>query len=99
MGNEELSIKEIISKGKEAERSKNSSLAIELYKRAIKIDKLNILAYDRLMKIFRQLKDFKKELGIIDIGIKAYEQFYKSNPRNPSKKVTEISRKLNRSFG
>ena len=99
MENENLSIKEIISKAEEAEATKNNSLAIELYNKVIKSDNLNIYAYDRLMKIFRTLKDYKKELAIINTGIKAYEQFYKTELKGRSKKVREISQKLNKSFG
>ena len=96
---EELSIKELISKAGEAEATKNNSLALGLYNKAIKKDRLNIYAYDRLMKILRQLKDYKKELAVIDKGIKAYEQLYKSKMKKRSGKISEISQKLNRSFG
>jgi hypothetical protein len=99
MEDEALSIKEILSQAAEAEATKNNSLAIGLYDKAIKKDRLNIYAYDRLMKIFRQLKDYKKELAVINKGVKAYEQFYKSKMKKRSGKVSEISQKLNRSFG
>jgi hypothetical protein len=99
MADEELSIKEIIAKAEEVEATKNNSLAIDLYKKVIKTDNLNIYAYDRLMKIFRQSKDYKKELVIINSGIKAFEQFYKPGLKTKSKKVSEISLKLNKAFG
>ena len=99
MADEELSIKEIIAKAEEAEATKNNILAIDLYKKIIKTDNLNIYVYDRLMKIFRQSKDYKKELVIINNGIKAYELFYKRGLKTKSKTVSEISQKLNKSFG
>ena len=99
MEDEELSIKDRISKAAEAEETKNIKLAIELYRRVLKSDKLNIYAYDRLMKIFRQVKDYKKELAMVDSAIKVYEQFYKSKVTTKSKKISEISQKLSRSFG
>ncbi|MEP6948689.1 MAG: hypothetical protein ABI863_05420 [Ginsengibacter sp.] len=99
MEDEELSIKDMISKAHEAEGMKDNKLAIELYRKVIKSDKLNMYAYDRIMKILRQVKDYKKELAIINSAIGAYEQFYKSEARAKSKKVSEISQKLNRSFG
>ena len=99
MADKELSIKEIISEAEEAESANDSSKAIGLYSKAIETDALNVYAYDRLMKIFRGLKDYKKELRIINSGIKAYEQFYKSKSKTRSKKVSEISQKLNKSFG
>ena len=99
MADEALPIKEIISKAEEAEATNNNNLAIELYNKVIKTDDLNIYAYDRLMKIFRQLKNYKKELAVINSGIKAYERFYKSKLKTRSNKVREISQKLNKSFG
>jgi tetratricopeptide (TPR) repeat protein len=98
MEEEALSIKDMTSRAA-AEETKNIKLAIELYRKIIKSDKLNIYAYDHLMKIFRQVKDYKKELAIINSAIKAYEQFYKSQAMTRSKKISEISQKLNRSFG
>ena len=99
MTDKELSIKEIITQAEKAEANKDNPTAIELYNKAIKTDALNVYAWDRLMKIYRKLRDYKKELAIINKGIKAYEQFYKSGLKNKSKKVSEISQKLNRSFG
>ena len=99
MEDEKLSIKDMISKASEAEGTKDIKVATELYRKVIKSDKLNMYAYDRLMKIFRQVKDYKKELAIIDSAIKVYEQLYKSKAATKSKKIGEISQKLNRSFG
>jgi hypothetical protein len=99
MTEKELSIKEILTRAEEAEKSKDNTTAVELYNRVIKTDDLNVGAYDRLMKIFRQLKEYKKELIIINKGIKAYEQLYKSEWKTRSKKVSDISQKLNKSFG
>jgi len=55
-------------------------------------------AYDRLMIVYRNLKDFKKELFTIEHGIKAYQEFYNSKT-SKSKKVIDITSKLAKSMG
>ena len=99
MTDKELSIKEIITQAEKAESTNDNPTAIELYNKVIKTDALNVYAWDRLMKIYRKLRDYKKELAIINKGIKAYEQFYHSGLKTKSKKVSEISQKLNKSLG
>ena len=91
-------VKQIIVEAKDAENSEQPETAIELYQQALKQDKLNEYAYNRLMIIYRKLKDKKKELKVIDDALKAYKQFYKSKKRT-SKSITDISNKLNKSFG
>ena len=98
MADEQLSLKEIISKAEEAESEKDNNSAIELYNKALQRDSLNIYSYGRLMKIFRALKQYKKELAIINKAIKAYENFYKKT-KTKSKTVSDLSEKLNKSFG
>lgn len=93
------SVKSTIDKAKNAELGKDLSAAAELYEEAIKEDPLNEYAYDRLMIIYRKQKEYKKELKLINAAIKAYQQFYKSHQHTGSKKIAEISKKLNRSFG
>ncbi len=50
------------------------------------------------MIMYRKLKDYKKELAVIDRGIKAFEDFYGSKV-SKSKKAAEISNKLAKSLG
>lgn len=92
-----FTIKEKIEAG-EAEEKEDISVAINNYEEAIKEDPLAEKAYDRLMILYRKEKDYKKELKLIDTGIKAFESFYKSR-KSGSRKIAEISKKLNRSFG
>jgi len=91
------SINELTVKANEAEKSAPSS-AIELYNRILKKDPLQTGAYDRLMILYRQEKNYKKELSIINTGIKTFEKFYKSKSIKPSKKISELSEKLNKAF-
>ena len=92
-----VTLKKIIEEANEAEKE-DVSLAIKDYEEAIKKDPLAEKAYDRLMILYRKEKNYKKELQLINSGIKAFESFYKSRKSN-SKKIAEISKKLNRSFG
>ena len=82
----------------EAEEKEDFATAIKGYEEAIKKNALSEKAYDRLMIIYRKEKNYKKELRIISAGIKAFESFYKSK-KSRSKKIADISQKLNRSFG
>ena len=91
------SINELTAKANEAEKSDTSS-AIELYNQILKKDPLQKHAYDRLMIIYRQEKNYKKELSVINSGIKTFEKFYKTALGKPSKKISDISEKLNKAF-
>ena len=91
-------IKDLLEKGSLAESSEDYNAAAEFYEKAIKADPLAEQAYDRLMIVYRKLKEYKHELRVIKSGIKAYEQFYKSKA-SKSKKIAEISHKLSRSVG
>ena len=92
-----VAIKKIIGEANEAEKN-NISIAIKDYEEAIKTNPLAEKAYDRLMILYRKEKDHKNELRIINTGIKCFEKFYRSR-KTSSKKIAEISKKLNRSFG
>jgi hypothetical protein len=93
-----LSIKKTIEEANEAEEKEDISLAIKDYEEAIKLNPLSEKAYDRLMILYRKEKNYKSELKLINTGIKAFENFYRSR-KSGSKKIAEISKKLNRSFG
>lgn len=92
------SIKDLTSTAMEAETAKDTSSAIDLYNAILKINPLQSYPYERLMKIYRKGKDFKKELSTIDSGIKVFEKFYKEHPSKTSGKIREISEKLNKAF-
>lgn len=81
-----------------AEEKEDVATAIKEYEEAIKKNALAEKAYDRLMIVYRKEKNYKKELRTINAGIKAFESFYKSK-KSCSKKIADISNKLNRSFG
>lgn len=93
----ETSVNELTSKAAEAEKT-DPSLAIEIYNRILEKDPLQVNAYDRLMIIYRKEKNYKKELSIINSGVKAFEQFYKKQAGKRSKKISDISNQLNKAF-
>ncbi len=93
-----VSIKKTIEDADEAAEKEDISVTIKDYEEAIKRNPLTEKAYDRLMILYRKQKDYKKELQLINSGIKAFESFYKSK-KSGSKKIADISKKLNRSFG
>jgi tetratricopeptide (TPR) repeat protein len=93
-----FSIKKTIEEADEAEEKEDIPLAIKDYESAIEANPLLEKAYDRLMILYRKEKNYKKELQLINAGIKAFESFYKSR-KSGSRKIAEISKKLNRSFG
>ena len=99
MEENKTSIKAIIAKAEEAENNKDSNDAIRLYKEVLEHDDLYIQAYDRLMKLYRQGKDYKREMTIINKGIKAYETYYSKQKTKHTKSVNELSEKLNKAFG
>lgn len=92
-----VTLKQTLKEG-EKEEKENISIAIKEYEEAIKKNTLAEKAYDRLMILYRKEKNYKKEFRIITAGIKAFESFYKSK-KSRSKKIADISQKLNRSFG
>lgn len=92
-------LKEILKQAHEAETNADVKSAISLYEEAIAVSPLNEVPYNRLMVIYRRLKQYKEELNIIKKGIKVYEEFYDSKIPNKSKTITALSNKLNKSVG
>jgi hypothetical protein len=91
------SITELTSRAAEAEKT-DPALAADLYQQVLKKDPLQTHAYDRLMILYRKEKNYKKELSVIDSGIKTFERFYKEQLGKPSRKISEISKQLNKAF-
>jgi|GEM_PF-5196490 len=68
------------------------------YQNILKNHPHNQKAYDRLMILYRQQKDHKKELQIINTAIKIFEKLY-TPVKNKGRKVNTISNQLNRALG
>lgn len=73
--------------------------AIALYRQSMKNSPSNALPYNRLMIIFRKEKEYKKELAVINAGIKAFQNLYYSSKHAGNKKITQLSKAILRSTG
>ena len=91
-------VKDMLNTARQAESTGDNESAIKEYEKILKSDPLNEFAYDRLMILFRKMKEVKKELNTINSAIKAYEQFYKSRS-SKSRRIIDISSKLSRAVG
>ncbi|MDQ6763575.1 MAG: hypothetical protein M3015_13225 [Bacteroidota bacterium] len=95
----EDSLESILQQASEFEKKEEDNKAIELYQDITKRDNLNINAYNKLMKLFRKSKEYKKELNVINTAIKSYEAYYKKHRPKHSQTVDDLSSKLNKSLG
>lgn len=92
---------EIVGQAKEAEADEPAK-AIKLYRQAIKMEPHEALPYDRLMILYRRKKDYESELELVNKGIQAFEDFYKSRAeklvsKHPS--AGRLSSQLARALG
>lgn len=101
----ELYIKEpekTMAKAMDAEAEGNLEKAAKLYELAIKEDTSNEFPFDRLMIIYRKLKQFKNELRIISKGVRLFEERYKKQGRKTrakQQKLTMLSNAFMKSAG
>lgn len=94
-----LSKHELLEKAREAEERAEWEEAADAYRKVIKEDKLNELAYNRLFIMYRKLQEYGKERDAITAGIEAFEKFYASHKPKKSDKISAISKKLNKTLG
>jgi len=80
---------DLLGRAKEFEKEGRLDDAATLYQNIIKKSPTKEHAYNRLMIIHRKKGEYKKEKEILDAGIKAFEQFFKSVTRIPAKKSIE----------
>jgi tetratricopeptide (TPR) repeat protein len=81
------------------QEKEDPAAAVKTYEAILKKDDLNINAYNRLMIVYRKLKEYKKEATLIRKAITAYEAFYKKHQPSHSKKVISLSKALAKSTG
>ena len=90
----------LIERAKELEINGELEQAAALYEKVIKADPHRETAYNRLMIIPRKQKEYKKELALINKGIKTFTDFYAPGLKKSfNKKVEQISRALLKSTG
>lgn len=89
-----------LTRAKELERSGELDKAAIAFEKVIRRTPLNQYAYDRLMIIYRNNKEYKKEKATIVAGIKAFEQFYKKNSKlTITPKIAALSKAILRASG
>ena len=81
------------------EREGEFDEAVKAYHRFLSTHPYNIEVYDKLMRLHRDLKQYKEELAIIDKAIRNLEKHYKERKSSYSQKVTSISKALLKATG
>jgi tetratricopeptide (TPR) repeat protein len=67
---------ELIRQASEAEAGGELEKAAELYEKAVRQKPFEEKPYARLMKIYRQFRDYDKELKVIDRGLQVFQEHY-----------------------
>ncbi|MET0393458.1 MAG: hypothetical protein ABW019_09975 [Chitinophagaceae bacterium] len=96
---EPITVHDWLARAKEAETAGDAEAAARAYEKVIRLDRLHEFAYNRLMIIYRKLKEYQKELKVIDAGIAAYQTFFASHKKKKSKKITDLSLRLSKAAG
>ena len=73
--------------------------AVTIYQRLLKKDSSNPRIYDRLMILYRKLKEPEKELQIIQKALKAFESLYSRKSVAPTRKISALSTALLKATG
>ena len=75
--------------------------AAKYYEAVIKDERPDELPYNRLMILYRKLKQYKDELRVINKGIKIFEDFYKKSSAKggKGKKLTDLSEAFMKTSG
>jgi tetratricopeptide (TPR) repeat protein len=92
-------LKDLLAKGREAEDEDDFMSAAKYYQKVVMKDRVNEQGYDRLMAVYRKLKDYKKELAIIEKAIVAFQKLYEPKTTARLKKVAALSMKMAKSVG
>jgi tetratricopeptide (TPR) repeat protein len=83
---------ELIKEGLLAEREGLFNDAISLYEEAIKQNPIEDKPYNRLMTLYRQEKEYEKELKVINKALKLYQDFYDHRPERIVGKNSKAAR-------
>ncbi len=83
-----------IKDARDLERKGEIKAAAELYVKLHQLSPKNLNVVQRLIIIYRKLKDEKKEIRYIDMAIKIHEAFYAA-PKKADKQIISLSKKLN----
>jgi tetratricopeptide (TPR) repeat protein len=92
-------IKELLERARSHEAQGEYDRAIKIYTGIIKKKPLNEMAYNRLMILYRKLKDYQKEITIIDQAIDSFESEANGVKKLPADKVGKLSLSLGKLTG
>ena len=73
----------------------NLTEAAKLYEKLIKANPTAEFSYNRLMMIYRKLKNYKNELRLINEGIRVFQELYTPSKVGKHKNIIKISKQLN----
>lgn len=93
---------ELLKEARSQELEGKISDAIKIYSLVISKDPLQAMAYNRLMILYRKLKEYRKELAIIKQAIGAYEKDIKDDQltwKKANSKSARLSLSLAKSMG
>jgi hypothetical protein len=93
---------ELMAEAKEAEENDELEKAAKNYERAIKIEPHEELPYNRLMIVYRKLREYEDELKTIKKGIAAFEEWYQKKSERlfeKNRSVARLSNALAKSLG
>jgi len=99
---EKPSYKALMEQAAEAEKNGDNDSAVELYQQAMKQSPSSEAPYQRLMILYRKAKEYKKELAVINNGIRSFkQQFQHKHKQSPliSTKAARVSKTLAKSLG
>ncbi|WP_312192018.1 hypothetical protein [Sphingobacterium sp.] len=102
MATNKKSKKELLKEARSQELEGKTNEAIKSYSLVISKDPLEAKAYNRLMILYRKLKEYKKELAIIKQAIGAYEKDIKDDQliwKKANTKSAKLSLNLAKSMG
>lgn len=94
-------IKELLETARGYEKDGENDKAIKSYLAIIKKKPLQEIAYNRLMILYRKLREYQKEIAVIDQAIDAFESGSNSGKKNNEsrKQADRMIGKLSLSLG
>ena len=92
-------IKELFERARSFEAEGNYDKAIKYYTAIIKKKPMNEAAYNRLMILYRKLKEYQKEITVIDQAIEIFESEARSGDKQVEGKIGKLSLSLGRLTG
>lgn len=93
---------ELMAEAEDAEENNELEKAAKIYEQAIKIEPHEEQPYNRLMIIYRKLRQYEDELKVIKKGIEKFEELYQKKSERligKNQKLERLSNALAKSLG